>query len=232
MSASPPTVVVVGASRGLGLGLASEYAARGARVIGTVRRQQPPGALHTLAASAQGRVVVETLDTTSAKQIAALASRLAGETIDILFVNAGISLGHADTLPAASDATFLEVMRINALAPLRVIEALADRVPAGGVIAAMSSLMASVAGNQSGGMEVYRASKAALNMLLKSFAARRGQGRAVLAVSPGWVRTDMGGPEAPLDVATSVRGIVDVLATWRGRSGVAFVDYRGKDMAW
>ncbi len=232
MNPSPTTVLVVGASRGIGLGLARDYAGRGARVIGTVRRPQPPSGLHALAEASNGRVLVETVDTTSPEQVAALRRRLSGETIDVLFVNAGISLGHGDTLDVASDEAFFRVMRTNALAPLRVIEAFADLVPEGGIIAAMSSVLASVAGNTEGGMEVYRASKAALNTLLKSFAARRGGGRAVLAVSPGWVRTDMGGPEAPLDVETSARGMVDAMAARRGRKGVAFIDYRGGEIAW
>jgi NAD(P)-dependent dehydrogenase (short-subunit alcohol dehydrogenase family) len=161
-----------------------------------------------------------------------LHSRLGGETIDVLFVNAGISLGHDDTLDAVSTEAFTALMITNALSPLRVIETFADLVPAGGIIAAMSSGLGSVADNAQGGMEAYRASKAALNMLLKSLAARRGAGRAVLAVAPGWVRTDMGGPNAPLDVPTSARGMVDAMAAWRGRAGVAFIDYRGATIAW
>ena len=232
MSRSPATILIVGASRGLGLGLAREYASRGERVIGTVRRTNPPTELHALAAASGGGVTVETVDINHAEQLAALRRRLAGETIDVLFVNAGISLGHDETVGAVSTEAFTTLMITNALSPLRVLEAFADLVPAGGIIGAMSSGLGSVADNADGGWEVYRASKAALNTLLKSFAARRGDGRAVLAVAPGWVRTDMGGPNAPLDVPTSARGMVDAMAAWRGRVGAAFIDYRGNTIAW
>ena len=86
--------------------------------------------------------------------------------------------------------------------------------------------------NSRGGYEIYRASKAALNTMLRSFAIRRGEGRTILAMVPGWVRTDMGGPNAPLDVETSVRGMADIIAARRGRPGAAFVDYKGTDLAW
>jgi NAD(P)-dependent dehydrogenase (short-subunit alcohol dehydrogenase family) len=221
------TILVVGASRGLGLGLVREYTGRGWRVIGTVRRAG--SGLDALAGEA---VLIETVDINLPDQVAALRAALAGERIDVLFVNAGISYGAADSLPEVATEAFTKMMITNALSPLRVIEALADLVPAGGVIAAMSSGLGSVANNTGTGMEAYRASKAALNTLLRSFANRQGKGRTVLAVAPGWVRTDMGGASAPLDVASSVRGIADAIAARRGRAGSWFVDYQGNDVAW
>jgi NAD(P)-dependent dehydrogenase (short-subunit alcohol dehydrogenase family) len=89
-----------------------------------------------------------------------------------------------------------------------------------------------VANNNLGGYEIYRASKAALNIMLRSFSVRRGDGRTILAIVPGWVRTDLGGPNAPLDIDTSVRGVIDTIAVRRGRPGVAYVDYQGNDVAW
>ena len=172
------------------------------------------------------------VDITVPEQIAALRGRLAGERIDLLFVNAGISNGEGETVARTSTEAFTSMMLTNAFSPLRVIEACADLVPAGGVIAAMSSDLGSVANNTHAGWEIYRASKAALNTMLRSFAVRRGDGRTVLAVAPGWVRTDMGGPNAALDVATSVHGIAEAIAGRRGRPGVWFVDYRGRDVPW
>jgi NAD(P)-dependent dehydrogenase (short-subunit alcohol dehydrogenase family) len=226
------TALIVGASRGLGLGLAREYANRGWRVIATVRTADPPTGLHALAAGAGDRVRVEMVDITIPEQVAALRGLLAGERIDLLFVNAGISNGEGETVGQTSTEAFTNMMLTNALSPLRVVEACADLVPAGGVIAAMSSDLGSVANNTHAGWEIYRASKAALNTMLRSFAVRRGDGRTVLAVAPGWVRTDMGGPNAALDVATSVRGIADAIAGRRGRPGAWFVDYRGRDVPW
>jgi NAD(P)-dependent dehydrogenase (short-subunit alcohol dehydrogenase family) len=124
-------------------------------------------------------------------------------------------------------------MVTNALSPMRVVEAFADLVRPSGTIAVMSSVLGSVGGNTDGGMEVYRASKASLNTLMRSFAARRkGDSRTLLCVHPGWVRTSMGGSEAPLDVETSTRGIADVIAKHQGKPGLAFLDYKGETVAW
>lgn len=214
------------------MGLAREYVRRGWRVIATVRRASRPPELQELVVEAGGRVRVETVDINITAQVTALRERLNGEQIDLLLVNAGISNGPSETVPKTSTEGFSALMVTNALSPLRVIEAFADLVPADGVIAAMSSSLGSVANNNRGGYEIYRASKAALNTMLRSFSIRRGEGRTVLAVVPGWVRTDMGGPSAPLDVETSVRGVIDTISARRGQTGVAFVDYQGHDVAW
>jgi NAD(P)-dependent dehydrogenase (short-subunit alcohol dehydrogenase family) len=226
MATPPQTALIVGASRGLGLGLAQEYARRDWRVIGTVRKPSP--ALQKL----NPKPRIETLDINHADQIAALRQKLNGEKIDLLFVNAGISNGAGETLPQSTTDAFTTIMTTNALSPLRVIEALADLVPTDGVIAAMSSGLGSVANNTRGGWEFYRASKASLNTLLRSFATRRGEGRTILAVAPGWVRTDMGGPAAALDVDTSVRGIAHTIDARRGQSGSFFVDYQNRELPW
>jgi NAD(P)-dependent dehydrogenase (short-subunit alcohol dehydrogenase family) len=212
------------------LGLAREYARRGWRVIGTVRKTNPPTGLHKIAEREEIRA--ETVDINLPDQVAALRRRLDGEKIDLLFVNAGIANGEGETLPKSSTEAFTTIMVTNALSPLRVIEAFADLVPEHGVIAAMSSRLGSVADNTDGGWELYRASKASLNTLLRSFAIRRGGSRTVLVVTPGWVRTDMGGPNATLDVETSVRGIADMIAARRGQSGAAYVDYQNCDVPW
>ncbi|MDR3474757.1 MAG: SDR family NAD(P)-dependent oxidoreductase [Devosia sp.] len=226
------TVLIVGASRGLGLGLAREYAKRGWQVIGTVRSASPLTGLHGLAAEIGDRVRVEIVDINIPGQVAALRQRLTGERIDVLFVNAGISYGARDAIPETSTEAFTTMMVTNALSPLRVVEAFNDLVPPGGVIAAMSSGLGSVTNTTGTGMEVYRASKAALNTMLRTFAIRTGKERTVLAVAPGWVKTDMGGPNATLTVEESVSGIADAIAARRGRSGAWFVDYQGHDVAW
>jgi len=226
------TALIVGASRGLGLGLAREYARRGWQVIGTVRNAGPATGLHALADAPEGRVRVEMVDVNMPQQVAALRARLGGERLDLLFVNAGISNWAGEAAALDPTEAFIRLMVSNAWSPLQIIEAFADLVPPNGVIAAMSSGLGSVTNNTGGGWEIYRASKAALNTMLRSFAHHRGGGRAVLAVAPGWVRTDMGGPNAALDVATSVHGIVAAIAARRGRAGAAFVDYQGNDVAW
>src|SRR4051812_15669429 len=149
-----PTALIIGASRGLGLGLAQEYRKRGWDVIGTVRGSGRTG-LHALAESAPGHVAIEQLELTDDAQIAALRQRLAGRAIDLLFVNAGVSAG-ADTLPGTTTEDFLRLMRTNALAPMRCVEALLDLVTPRGTIAAMSSQLGSVAENEGGGYDAYR----------------------------------------------------------------------------
>ena len=222
------TILIVGASRGLGLGLAQEYAARGWTVIGTVRDAANPGAL----AQITPPVRIEKVDINHTGEVLELADRLAGTMLDVLFVNAGVSNGAGEILPDVSTEDFVRVMTTNALSPLRVIESLAGLVTPAGTIAAMSSGLGSVTNNTSGGWEIYRASKASLNTLLRSYAVRSGGDRTILAVAPGWVRTDMGGPGADLDVETSVKGMADTLAKWQGKGGDAYVNYKGETLPW
>jgi NAD(P)-dependent dehydrogenase (short-subunit alcohol dehydrogenase family) len=233
MSESASTILVVGASRGLGLGLVREYLHRGWRVIGTVRDLARPTALHALAGEHPGRLTLETVDITQPGQVGALRARLDGSRIDLLFVNAGISNGPAETIATVSTEEFVRVMVTNALSPMRVVETLADLVPPGGTIAVMSSGLGSVANNDRGGYEVYRASKASLNTLMRSFAARHSDDpRTLLTIAPGWVRTDMGGPSATFDVETSVRGVADTIAARAGTPGLAYLDHAGRIVPW
>lgn len=189
--------LILGASRGLGLGLTREYLRRGWRVIATLRDEAAdaarPDGLAALAREAGSRLEIVRADINEPADIAALQASLAGRVLDLLFVNAGISDGAAATVDAVSTERFGQIMLTNALSPLRAIEALAPAVRRpDGVIAAMSSGLGSVANNTTGGWEVYRASKAALDTLMRSFAARHeGDEIAILVVAPGWVRTDM-----------------------------------------
>ena len=219
------SALIVGASRGLGLGLVQEYAARGWDVVGTVRDAG------TLLHKVPG-IDIETLDINEPAQIAALHGRLKSRVFDLLFVNAGVMMSdRAQTIGAVTTEEFTRVMNTNALGPMRVLEALGPLVVPQGVMVVMTSVLGSVSGN-TGGTEVYRASKAALNSLLKSYAVRQKKSQTFLAMHPGWVQTEIGGPNAVLDVATSVRGMADVIAKRAGNGGVAFVDYSNKEIAW
>ncbi len=222
------TALVVGASRGLGLGLAAELASRGWNVVGTVRDEA--GAARLAAAGAR----VERVDIADHASAAALARSLAGEIFDLVFINAGIKGPEHQDAAQASDDEIATLFLVNAVAPVRIARALLDRVRDGiGIVAFMSSDLGNIAGNSDGYIELYRASKAALNSLVRSFTASIGGRRiTVLAVHPGWVRTDMGGAEAPLSVEASCRGIADVVERRAGSLRHGFVDYRGRDMAW
>ena len=227
-----PTLLLIGASRGLGLALAAAFVARGWDIVGTVRGTAT--GLHDLAQAHPGRVEIEQLDMRDPAQIAALRGRLAGRGFAMLFVNAGITNPQPmQTIGEVSTEDFVAVMTTNALAPMRVIEALDDLVAPRGLIGVMSSGQGSIANNETGLREVYRGSKAALNMFMRSYAARHaGSGRAFLVIAPGWVRTELGGDEAPLTLDDSVPGVVEVLLGHRDQPGIHYRDYRGLTVPW
>jgi NAD(P)-dependent dehydrogenase (short-subunit alcohol dehydrogenase family) len=232
-SPATKTVLIIGASRGLGYAIAEEYWKRGWNVMGTVRGESRTR-LHDLAARAEGRIEIETLDITFPAEIAALRARLAGRTFDLLFVNAGVANKNPDeTLAEVGTDEFTRVMVTNALSPMRVVEALQDLVPATGAIGVMSSGQGSVTNNTNGMREVYRGSKAALNTFMRSFAARHSDDpRAMVLMAPGWVRTDLGGPEARLGIEDSVPSLVDVLMGVQGKPGLQYLDYLGRVVPW
>ncbi len=220
--------LIAGASRGLGLGLAEELLRRGWHVIGTVRGDAPTG-LHRLQETA---LEIETVDINMPDQVQALHDRLAGRRFDLMFVNAGVSNGPQETLAELSEAAFTRVMVTNAYSPMRFLHVFQDLLAPDGIEAVMSSGLGSVANNTNGGWEAYRASKAALNTMIRSYASRAGAGRTILTLAPGWVRTDMGGPNANLDVGTSVRGLADVIEARRGVHGHAYLNYEGNVLPW
>ena len=227
------TVLIVGASRGLGLALAGEYLRLGWRVIATIREASRVGPLRSLPIGPGGALEIDQLDITNPAQVAALRKRLDGRDLDLLFVNAGVANDPAEPIGRVATDEFVRLMVTNALSPLRVIEQFIDRVTPAGSVAVMSSGLGSVANNVGGGWEAYRASKAALNTLMRSFAARHAAGsRTFLVIAPGWVRTDMGGPHAPLDVKTSIPGVVDAIERRSGAGGVFYVDYQNQIVPW
>jgi NAD(P)-dependent dehydrogenase (short-subunit alcohol dehydrogenase family) len=226
------SALIIGASRGLGYALAAEYLARGWHVTATVRGSGRTG-LHDLAESSDGRLVVETVDITVPEQVAALRGRLAQETFDLLFVNAGVTNGPEETVADVPTDTFIRLMVTNALSPMRVVEALQHLVAPDGTIGVMSSGQGSVANNENGGFEIYRASKSALNQLMRSFAARHaGDPRTLLLMAPGWVQTDLGGPAAPLTIGQSIPGVADTINAQAGQGGLQYLDYRGRTVRW
>ncbi|WP_272546064.1 SDR family oxidoreductase [Burkholderia cepacia] len=232
-SKNAPTILLVAASRGLGLAMAEQFLSKGWSVTGTVREGSGRTRLHDLADRFDGRLDVETLDICEPAQLAALRERLSGRRFDMLFVNAGTTNEPTETIGEVTTDEFVRVMVTNALAPMRVIETLQDRVTADGLIGAMSSGQGSVANNVSGMREVYRGSKAALNQFMRSFAARQADTRrAMVLMAPGWVRTELGGPDARLTIEESVPSLVDVLVAKRTRPGLEYLDYLGRTVPW
>jgi len=221
-----PTILITGANRGLGLEFARQYAAAGWRVLATVRDPLSGKAVSDAGAEVY---VADVADVSTLKR---LKAALAGISLDIVLNNAGI-YGENQSFGAVDADFFLKVMRVNALAPLQVAELFADQVPAGGVIAAVSSKMGSVAENTSGGAYAYRASKAALNMVIKNLSLDLASRQvSVVALSPGWVQTDMGGADAPLTPPQAVAGMKAVLDKVNLNDSGKFFHFDGSEVPW
>ena len=228
-----PTILIIGASRGLGHAIAAEFLKKGWDVVGTVRAGAGRTPLHDLADGCPGRLGLEVLDINEPAQIAALRERLSGRSFEMLFVNAGTTSNEQVPIGQVPTEDFVHVMVTNALSPMRVIDALQDLVSPAGLIGAMSSGQGSITNNTTGLREVYRGSKAALNMFMRSFAARQsGTARAFVLMAPGWVQTSLGGPDAPFTIEESVPDLVNVLLAKRERPGLEYLDRFGRTVPW
>jgi NAD(P)-dependent dehydrogenase (short-subunit alcohol dehydrogenase family) len=226
--------LLIGASRGLGLGLAKLFAVRGWNLVATERGVS--AGLKAAADAANGRLRIEHLDITDHDAIKELHRSLSGELFDVIFIVAGV---HDDTTKPIHAVPVSEVARLfitNAYSPIYLAEAFLDLLRPQGTLAIMSSRMGSVslaATYAPGEWETYRASKAALNMLARCFYQRhQDEERTVLIMHPGWVKTDMGGDGAPVDIATSVEGLYNTLEKWRGSGKEAYVDFEGNVLPW
>ena len=228
-----PRAIIVGASRGLGLGLVEEFARRGWEVLGTVRNEASAPELGQLALGGKARV--EQLDVTDRASAERLRDLLKDEPpLDLLFMNAGVGHPRGKTVLTASDDEAWTQFRTNAVGSVRTAEILVDLVrPDQGVVAFMTSRLGSVADKTSDHADLYSASKAALNSLTRSFTARHaGKGLSVLSLHPGWVRTELGGDGAPIEVEDSVPGLADIVEKARGTGRHAFLDYKGQTLPW
>jgi NAD(P)-dependent dehydrogenase (short-subunit alcohol dehydrogenase family) len=231
-ASSNPAALLIGASRGLGLAMAAEFIQQGWNVVGTVRGSARTE-LHDLADEFAGRIEIESLDINDGDQRSALRDRLTGRSFEILFVNAGITNKEpSETIGEVSTEEFVDVMVTNALSPMRVMQCLEGNVVTNGLIGAMSSGQGSIANNEQGQRELYRGSKAALNMFMRSFAARQEKSRALLVMAPGWIKTDLGGPDAPFTIAESAPKLVNVLLGKLKRPGLEYLDRNGQTVPW
>ena len=226
------TALIIGASRGLGLAMAKEYLTRGWHVVATARDKSGT-ALHTLAQNSSGRLEVEIVDITDAEQTNLLKRKLGSKKFDLLFVNAGVTNDPLETIGQVSTDEFVRVMVTNTLSPMRMVEKFESNVVDKGTIGVMTSGLGSVADNEKGGFEIYRASKAGLNTLMRSFAARNpGDRRTLLLIAPGWIRTDMGGPQGVYSVEEAIPRVVDTIIAQSGKSGLQYLDQFGKTVRW
>ena len=224
-----PTILITGANRGIGQALAASYQAAGWKVYAARR--------YGGATVPDGTMPVQ-LDVTEARSVQALKDQIGDEPIDVLWNNAGVYLDKGKSLADLEDSDWLESFQINCIAPVRLAEALADNVAASGrrVMAFTSSRMASLAGHGIGSY-AYRSSKAALNMAVRCLSHDVApRGISCVMLHPGWVKTDMGGEEADIDVATSAAGMratVDRIdPTHQADFNGQFIDYDGSPIDW
>ena len=227
--ATAKTALIIGASRGLGLGLVQRLQEDGWNVIATVRDPQKAGAL----ASVPG-VRIEQLEMNDTAQLDGLKQRLQGEVFDLLFVNAGVMGPLPQDLETVRNQDIGDLFMTNAVAPIRVARRLVGQVREGsGVLAFMSSILGSVTVPDGGEVCLYKASKAALNSMINSFVVEQQRpGLCVLVMHPGWVKTDMGGENAEIDVLTSTRGMLEQIKAQSGKGGLRFINYKGEPLTW
>ncbi|WP_207937730.1 MULTISPECIES: SDR family oxidoreductase [Pseudomonas] len=227
--ATSRTALIIGASRGLGLGLVQRLQEDGWSITATVRNPQQPGAL----ADVPG-VRIEQLEINDAAQLDGLKQRLQGEVFDLVFVNAGVMGPLPQDLEAVSSQAVGELFMTNAVAPIRVARRLAGQLRENtGVLAFMSSILGSVTIPDGGELCLYKASKAALNSMINSFVVElQRPDLCVLAMHPGWVKTDMGGENAEIDVLTSTRGMLEQIKAQSGKGGLRFINYKGEPLTW
>lgn len=224
------SALIIGASRGLGLGLAKELLKRGWLVTATVRSAAGGSGLEAF----HEQVTMDTVDINNLAMVDAFVNRVNDQIFDVVFINAGVGgpTGKTAENVAAEDVT--HVFMTNAIAPVRLAGRLLHTVkPGSGILALMSSRLGSVGAPKSGAMVIYSASKAALNSLTRNFVAANDCSHiTVLTMHPGWVRTDMGGAGADIDVETSVTGMADVLEAQAGAGGHQFLNYKGETVPW
>lgn len=231
-----PTALIIGASRGLGLGLVDELASRDWNVIATARNPDTAEGLKALVKKTDGRVRVEKADLDETADMLALHKRLEGTKLDLLFTNAGIAVAKDKNAQTWTRDEIAAVMTTNVFRTIGAAQIFTDLVKTGdGVIAFMSSRVGSIGFTRvrPEGEDLYRASKAALNALTRSFQMRLAdQSITVLSVSPGLVKTDLTGNRGEIDVATATKGVIDFVVRLRGTQKHGFYRYDGEELPW
>lgn len=230
------TVLITGANRGIGLEFARQYAADGWQVVACCRQPQQAEALNRLADQYKDQFSIHQLDVRELAEIDQLSHKLQDLPIDILINNAGV-YPHAQNgeFGHISYDDWMEAFRVNTFAPLKMVEALVEQIACSQlkIVATITSKMGSIVDNQRGGSYIYRSSKAAVNMVVKSLAIDL-QPRGIIAVllHPGWVQTDMGGRGALISTKQSVTGMKSILGRVTHSDTGKFIAYDGQHIPW
>ncbi|MDG2249685.1 MAG: SDR family oxidoreductase [Gammaproteobacteria bacterium] len=228
------TVLITGANRGIGLEFVKQYLARGENVIGTCRDIEAAEALAQLSANNENLQLLE-LDVANDESLMAFPAQLVNSPIDIFINNAGVYGPRNSVFNNVDAENWLPVLRVNTIAPMLLTQRIIENLKQGEgkKLLYVTSKMGSIDDNNGGGSYVYRSSKAALNAVVKSIAVDLGgAGFDVAVLHPGWVRTDMGGPNGLIDTETSVVGMISVIDNLNSDNTGSFFNYDGTIIPW
>jgi NAD(P)-dependent dehydrogenase (short-subunit alcohol dehydrogenase family) len=229
------SILITGANRGLGLEFVRQCNAAGWRVLACCRNPMQADALKAIAADSNERVSLHRLDVGDLAQIESLARDLRDEPVDVLLNNAGIYGPQNARFGQTDYRAWAEVFAVNVMAPMKMAECFIEQVARSKrkLIASVSSLMGSIGETDQGQHYLYRSSKAALNMVMKTLSNDlRERGITAVVLTPGWVQTDMGGPHAPLQPPESIRGMLKVINGLTIRETGKFFSYDGSEVPW
>ena len=230
-----PSVLITGANRGIGLEFARQYFDDGWQVYAACRDPASASELRRLAQASDHNLRILTLDVTDPETVKAAAAELDGQAIDLLLNNAGVGGPRGQTIGNIDYEAWAEVLDANTMGPMRMSEAFVDNVARSErkLVVTLTSGMGSLADNTSGGSIAYRSSKAAVNMVMRSLAIDLApRGITCVVVNPGWVRTDMGGSQATLTPAESVKRLRDLIQTLGPAQSGKFFNYDGREYRW
>ncbi len=227
-------VLITGANRGLGLGFVKKYLEKEVHVVSTTRDIKGSKELLAIKDSFPDKLEIFELDLLKENAGGTLANFIGDRPIDILINNAGIGSSN-QRLELVSSKPWLEVLKVNLIAPLMITQSIIENVKKSSdkKIYFISSQLGSIGDNSGGGMYIYRTSKTGLNQVVKSLSVDlKPQGITVVALHPGWVKTDMGGPNAPVSIDESIEGMIQVIDTTDIRDTGRFLNYVGKELPW
>ena len=229
-----PTILITGANRGIGLELTEQFAEDGWQVLACCRNPADAGQLQALIERGLD-IELHALDVTDYEQMATLASQLDKRPIDILLSNAGIYGSKGVGFGEVEAQEWRQVLEVNTIAPLMLVQAFVEQVAASQqkLVAVISSKVGSIADNSGGGGYVYRSSKTAVNQVAKSLSIDLADREiSVISLHPGWVQTEMGGPNAEISTHESVSGLKNILqSAGRAQSG-QFIEFNGDRIPW
>ena len=227
-------VLITGANRGLGLGFVKSFLAKNVNVICTTRNI--PGSKELLECKKKNPKNLEILelDLLGENSENTLSDLLSDKPIDIFINNAGVGISN-QRFGVVSSQPWVEVLKVNLIAPLTVTQSIIENIKKGSdkKIYILSSQLGSIQDNKSGGMYIYRSSKTALNQVVKSLSVDlKPMGITVISLHPGWVKTDMGGPNAPVSIDESIKGMMKVIDTTDIRNTGTFLNFDGQGLPW